>query len=184
MSSRHTSLAAVLSAVVLAAVGLWWLLPQGKGLVEETLSLQSRLLVGELTGPERRAAVVQVTRNIDKMSRQDVKTVRDALQADWGRLRKQAIDEYIAANAADRDALLDRDIGRLVAMGELVFAANPRATGQPPNRRGPKKAADAPGKGKAASIEKPADRYRVALVSRAKRRGVAVPEWLLGGAPR
>ena len=180
MSIRQKPLIVLLASVLLAAGGLSLFFMRGKGLVDETLSLQAGLLVGELPGPDRRSGVAQVTRNIDKMGREDVKTVRDALMADWQRLRQQGIDEYFAAADPDRETLLDRDIRRLVTAGELWFATNPRSNGQPPKPRKPKQKTQKTQKPKVAPAAQLLEIYRIALLSRAGKRGIPVPEWLLG----
>jgi hypothetical protein len=122
MTTRKKALAALVLGMLLAAGGVSWFFLRTKGIVDETLSLQTRLLAGELTARDRRSGVAQVTRNIDKMDREDVKKVRDAFTADWRRLQQQGIDDYFAAGEADREALLDHDIQRLVTAGERPAA--------------------------------------------------------------
>jgi hypothetical protein len=177
MSIRQRPLIVLLSCVLLAAGGLSLLFMRGKGLVDETLSLQAGLLGGELPGPGRRSGVAQVTRNIDKMGREDIKKVRDALMADWQRLKQQGIDEYFAAADPDREALLDRDIRRLVTAGELWFATNPRSNGLPPK---PGNAKQKTQKTKVTPDAQLLETYQTALLARAEKRGVSVPGWLLG----
>jgi hypothetical protein len=180
MTTRQRSLAALMLGVLLAAGGLSWFFMRGKGLVDETLTLQARLLAGELAARDRRSGVAQVTRNIDKMDREEVKKVRDAFVADWKRVQQQGIDEYFAAGEADRDPLLDRDITRLGTAGELWFATNPRSNGKPPRPRKPKKAASKPEITKVSPAAQLLDVYRTKLLARAGKRGISVPEWLLG----
>ena len=180
MSAKQMTLAALLVGVLLAAGGLSWFFMRGKGIVDETLALQTSLLAGQLTGRDRTSGVTRVTRNIDKMDREDVKKVRDAFSAEWRRLQRQDVDEYIAASKSDRDALLDSDIERLVTAGELWFATNPRASGLPPKPKKPKQAAQKPGKAKVNPAAQLLDTYRAALLLRAGKRGVTVPEWLVG----
>lgn len=184
MSIRPRPLAAALAFVILVTVGLAWFLPRGAGIVEQTRALQERLLVGPVTGRDRTSGVAQVTRNVDRMDREDVKKVRDAFMAEWRRLQKQSIEEFNAADAGDREALLDRDIDRLVTAGELWFATNPRSTGQPPKPRKTKQTVQKAGKPSDAAAAERFDTYRAALVGRAKQRFVALPEWLLDGSPR
>ena len=180
MTTRQRSLAALMLGVLLAAGGLSRFFMRGKGLVDETLALQTRLLAGELAARDRRSGVAQVTRNIDKMGREDVKKVRDAFVADWQRLQQQGIDEYFAAGEADREPLLDRDITRLGTAGELWFATNPRSNGKPPRPRKPTKSTAKPGKTTVTPAVQLLDIYRTKLLARAGKRGVSVPEWLLG----
>ena len=179
MTTRKKALAALVLGMLLAAGGVSWFFLRTKGIVDETLSLQTRLLAGELTARDRRSGVAQVTRNIDKMDREDVKKVRDAFTADWRRLQQQGIDDYFAAGEADREALLDHDIQRLVTAGELWFATNPRSNGQPPKPRKPKKAASKPGPAKVSPAAQLLDMYRTKLLARAGKQGVTLPDWLL-----
>jgi hypothetical protein len=180
MTTRKKALAALVLGMLLAAGGVSWFFLRTKGIVDETLSLQTRLLAGELTARDRRSGVAQVTRNIDKMDREDVKKVRDAFTADWRRLQQQGIDDYFAAGEADREALLDHDIERLVTAGGLWFATNPRSNGQPPKPRKPKPAASKPGQAKVSPAAQLLDMYRTKLLARAGKRGVTLPDWLLG----
>jgi hypothetical protein len=178
MTRRQRSLIALLLAVLLAAGAASWFLGGGKGLVDETIAVQASLLAGEVSGRDRSSGVMRVTRAIDKMDREDVKRVRDAFTAEWRRLQQQGIDDYFAAGEADRKTLLDRDIDRLGTAGELWFATNPRSSGQPPKPRKPK-AASKPG-AKVSPAAQLRDAYRTALLARAGKRGISVPDWLLG----
>jgi len=180
MTTRQKALATSVLGLLLAAAGLSWFLMQTKGLVDETLSLQTRLLAGELTARDRRSGVAQVTRNIDKMDRVDTKKVRDAFTAEWRRFQQQGVDDYFAAGEADREALLDHDIDRLVTAGELWFATNPRSNGLAPRPKKPKKAATKPGETKVTQAAQLLDIYRTKLLARAGKRGVTLPDWLLG----
>ena len=144
MTARQKTLAASVLGLLLAAGGLSWFFMRTKDLVDETLSLQTRLLAGELTARDRRSGVAQVTRNIDKMDRVDTKKVRDAFTAEWRRFQQQGVDDYFAADEADREALLDQDIDQVVTAGELWFATNPRSNGLAPRPRKPKNAAAKP----------------------------------------
>lgn len=180
MITRQKALAASVLGLLLAAGGLSWFFMQTKGLVDETLSLQTRLLAGELTARDRRSGVAQVTRNIDKMDRVDTKKVRDAFTAEWQRFQQQGVDDYFAADEADREALLDHDIDRLVTAGELWFATNPRSNGLAPRPRKPKNAAAKPGKTKVTQAAQLLEIYRTKLLTRAGKRGVTLPDWLLG----
>ncbi len=180
MTTRQKALATSVLGLLLAVGGLSWFFMQTKGLVDETLSLQTRLLAGELTARDRRSGVAQVTRNIDKMDRADTKKVRDAFTAEWRRFQQQGIDDYFAAGEADREALLDHDIDRLVTAGELWFATNPRSNGLAPRPKKPKKAATKPGETKVTQAAQLLDIYRTKLLARAGKRGVTLPDWLLG----
>ena len=180
MTTRQKALAASVLGLLLAAGGLSWFFMRTKGLVDETLSLQTRLLAGELTARDRRSGVAQVTRNIDKMDRVDTKKVRDAFTAEWRRFQQQGVDDYFAADEADREALLDHDIDRVVTAGELWFATNPRSNGLAPRPRKPKNAAAKPGKTKVTQAAQLLDIYRTKLLARAGKRGVTLPDWLLG----
>ena len=99
--------------------------------------------------------------------------------AEWRRLLQQGIDDSFAAGEADRKTLLDRDIDRLGTAGELWFATNHRSNGQPPKSRKPKTGASKPG-AKVSPEAQLRDTYRTALLARAGKRGISVPDWLLG----
>ena len=167
--------------ILLAVGGLALFLSRGGGLVEETLALQQQLLAGEASSRELKAGVDRVMRNVDKMSRKDVKAVRVAFNADCRRLQEAGIDAYFAAADEERESLLDRDVRRLVAAGELWFATNPWSSGKPPPAR-PRPAAKAketpPTPEATARIER-FEGYRAALVARAGKNRVSVPQWLL-----
>ena len=184
MTSRRRLLGVSVVVILLAAGGLAWFLSRGDGIVGETLALQQRLLAGESTGRDLKVGVSRVIKNVDKMNRADVKTVRNALTGDWRRLQQAGIDEYFEAEKVDRESVLDRDLRRLAAVAELWFATNPRSSGTPPRR-------PASGKNKAvkpvAGAVKPAadpqaklfEIYRTALMARGLTLGISVPEWLL-----
>jgi len=180
MTTRQKAWAVSVLGLLLAAGGVSWFFTRTKGIVDETLSLQTRLLDGQLTGRDRRSGVAQVTRNIDKMDRDDVKKVQDAFSTEWRRFQQQGVDDYFAAGEADREALLDHDIDRLVTAGELWFATNPRSNGLAPKPRKPKKSASKPGQSKATQAAQLLEIYRTKLLARAGKRGVTLPDWLLG----
>jgi hypothetical protein len=167
-------LACLLATAVAAGV---WLLRPPRNLVGETLDLEGRLLSGGMAGRELEAGIDRVIRNVDKLGREDVKKVREALRAQWLQVRQAGIDEYFAADASGREALLDRYIERLRLVRELEMAVDPRATGQPPRPRRPNGA-----KGKAADGDDAAKLfviYRDALLARAAARRIRLPGHLL-----
>lgn len=180
MTGKRKSFAAVVSIVVLAAAGLWWMRSRGDGLAEKTIALQSSLFADDRAAPERRSCIAEVTRNVDHMDRDDVKRVHDAFMAEWRRLMTLAIERYFSAGEAERAALLDRDIDRLAIAEALWFATRPSSDGRPPGR-GRAKQAKARSNGKKPSLSSQlAEAYRAALLARAGKRGTPVPEWLLG----
>ena len=181
MSTRQRSLAALLAGLLLCAGAATWLLLGGKGIVDETLAVQGSLLDGDRTARDRTSGVTRVTRNIDRMDREDVKKVRAAFMAQWRRLQRQSVTDYLAAREADRESLLDRDIDRLVTAGQLWFATQPRSNGQPPKPSKAKQAAQKSGTAEDAEAAQRFDSYRDALLDRAKKRSISAPEWLLDG---
>jgi len=172
-------LALVACGLAIAGGGLVWLWGRGGGLVDETVALQQRLLSGTVTGRDLKSGVRQVVRNVDKMDRAAVRRVQAALARECQSLQQAAIDDYFAADEDGRVAVLDRDIGRLVAAGELWFAANPQSSGQPPRQRTPKKDADKPKTTEPSQELKLFESYRTAIQARAAKRGVTLPVWLL-----
>lgn len=168
-----------LSAVLFGA-GAWWMFGGWRrDRVEETLTAQRRILAGEVVGRDAKAAIDRMFRDVDKMSRSEVKQVRNALMGEWGRINNAAIEEYSAVDAGERDALLDRHIDRLVTAGELFNAANPYASGVPPRPRPPRSSSKPP-----TPEQKRLEAYRTAVVARAGKQRVTVPEWLLWIARR
>lgn len=115
------------AAAFLALIGGgWWLLPRDDR-IAETTRLQEEVLAATLKGRERRQAIDQIIRNVDKMTREQAAEVRDALTALWTRLERESVDAYAAAPAEERDALLDRDLVRHQVFRELRFAVAARA---------------------------------------------------------
>lgn len=154
------------AAVLLALIGgAWWLVPRDDR-IAETTRLQEDVLAATLKGRERRQAIDQIIRNIDKMTREQATEVRDALVSLWTRLERESVDAYAAAPADERDALLDRDLVRYQVFRELRFAVAARA---PRRGRGRDEGA----------AEDPARRdlnrmYQNALRERAKDKGVSL----------
>lgn len=184
--NRRILVVCVLGGFCLAGAGVL-LLRRGAARVDETLALQERLLSGELAGRERKEGVASVVRFIDTLDGMSVKQVQDALVAEWRHLRQQGRDDYFAAAETDRQALLDRDIRRLVTAGELWFATSPRSNGQPPRAKPRKKPAATSGKAtgrRPDAAEKLEEIYRGAILARARKRGIAMPEWIVDGPPR
>ncbi|NDC63480.1 MAG: hypothetical protein EBZ59_05720 [Planctomycetia bacterium] len=184
----------VLACLLLAAAtaaGVWFLRPS-RNLVDETLDLQRRVLAGGLAEADVGEGIDGVIRNVDKLRRDDVKRVRDALREEWVRVRQAAMDEYFAADPAGREAVLDRDIKRLRIARELEMAVDPRATGRPPQPGRPGRGRKPQGQGRGnasgsgeADAEKLSRLYREALTARAAARRISLPVHLLdNGASR
>ena len=179
MEHRRTLIACAVGLLLLGA-GAWWLMRGGRGVrVDETLASQRRVLAGEVVGREAKAAIDKMFRDVDKMSRDELKTLRGGLMGEWARVNQAAVDEYHAADAGERETLLDRHIGRIVTAGELFNASNPYASGLARPPRPPRKPTKPP-----TEEQERLEAYRAAVVARAGKQRIAVPEWLLGIARR
>lgn len=151
--------------VVTVALGAWWMLPH-QNRIAETTKLQEDVLAATLKGRERRQAIDQIIRNVDKMSRDQVNQVRDALLALWTKMERESVDAFAAAPTEERAALLDRDLARHQVLRELRFAVAARGS-----RRDRSRGSDAD--------DDPARReltrtYESALRERAKEKGVSL----------
>ena len=102
MSIKSRSVAVVSVGVMLAVGALVWFWMGGEGIVGETLAIQRQLLNGEVSGRDRQAGLRLITRNVDRMDRDDVQAVRAALTADWRRMQQAGIEEYFAADGGDQ----------------------------------------------------------------------------------
>lgn len=179
MNIKSRSVAAVSAGVLLAFGTLVWFWMGGEGIVGETLAMQRQLLKGEVSGRDRQAGLRLITRNVDRMDRDDVQAVRAALIADWRRMQQAGIEDYFAANGGDKEALLDRQIGRLVTAGDLWFATNPRSSGMPPRPRPKAKDAADPAKTHGSPAVQLFESYLAAIEVRARAQGISLPVWLL-----
>lgn len=184
MSIKSRSVAVVSVGVLLAIGALVWFWMGGEGIVGETLAIQRQLLNGEVSGRDRQAGLRLITRNVDRMDRDDVQAVRAALTADWRRMQQAGIEEYFAADGGDQEALLDRQIGRLVTAGDLWFATNPRSSGMPPRPRPKAKNAADPPKTRGSPAVQLFESYLAAIQVRARERGISLPVWLLNPPKR
>jgi len=160
-SGRWWLVAAVLVALIGGGV---WLMPRDDR-IAETTKLQEDVLAAMLKGRERRQAIDQIIRNVDKMTREQATEVRDALGALWTRLERESVDAYAAAPAEQRDSLLDRDLVRYQVFRELRFAVAARA---PRRDRGRPEADTDPARRDLNRL------YQNALRERAKDKGVSL----------
>ena len=176
-SGRGRALAAAVAAILIAALA-WFALRPREDLVGKTLELEQAVLLGDSSGRQARRTVDQIIRNVDRMRSDDIKTLRNALDAEWLKARGQDIDAYFAATTDQRESILDRSIDRTLAYRELRFALNPRSSGPGMGgrrRRGrDQKPAEVSGdeaRGKLVAI------YTEALRKRAGERKIPLPEW-------
>lgn len=159
-----------LSAVVLMA---------GCGGVDHlatAVELQRQVLTAE-TKKARDRGIDELIHHVDRLDREQQRELRDLLAAEIQRTGREWIDRYYSAPEAERPALLDADIDRLLGIRELWLAITPGATEWSPRlsrARGRKPAADA--SPDAASERKLRELYTAALLARAKTRGVSLPE--------
>jgi hypothetical protein len=152
----------VAAALVLVATAAALLLRRGPDRLAEIRALQQAALA-EGTAPA--ADLGRIIRNADRMSREQLRAVRDELVADWRQRYREGVDRYLAAPAADKTALLDEQIDRMNAVCALLDALNPTANpGRHP--RLPRPDGDS---GPAATT------YQQALATRAGQRRVRLP---------
>ena len=182
---RTATFAAALLAV-LAAVAIWWFWPKSTQ-VPEMVALAKSLL--DNGGKPDKQAIRQVVTSVDRMPRDDLFTLWQAVGEEWRRRRQEAIDRYFTASAAEKPQLLDQEIERLKALRELMIALNPQADPDDPprmprdggrGRRGrgndPKaKPVDEAAAKAAADRRAVVERYEEALAIHAKSRRIALP---------
>ena len=173
----------VVAALVLAMVGWWWLGRDDR--LSTTLELQQKLLADELAGRQQRLAVDRIIRNVDTMDREQVQELRESLTDAWTQIEQQSIDEFFAAPAAEKPALLDRDLERRELIRELRFALGNNSWGRRPKPKKDRKPESAPQTqaGQTVTPEEKelaklrrdlAKKYRAALEQRAKERGLTL----------
>lgn len=186
-AGRRRRTAALIAAAVAVAALLavaWWLAGRDSGLVDATRQLQRRVLAGEVRGREMKRAVDSIVRNVDQMSRDELKAAREGLDADWRVAYESGLTAYYDAPEESRAALLDEAIDRTLAFRQLRFGLNPQAAGpyagrirRGDGRRGrdreEKKDDDPAAEAKRTLAEK----YAAAIRDRAKERKIDLPEW-------
>jgi len=167
--------------IVVLGICVWLFLGRGKTLVDKTLDMERRLLLGEATGRDGKRVVAEIIRNVDRMPRDDVKEVQRVLEEEWQRSRQSDIDAYFSAAPDDKRSILDRSIDRALAYRDLSFAVNPRASSLDGRRRKPR-AKDARPRAGQTAADKAAQRqlqqrYDDALRQRARERKIDLPAW-------
>lgn len=179
---------AIISGVMLAliAVAAWWFWPKSTQ-VPQTVALAKNLL--DHGGKPDKLAIRQVVSSVDRMPRDDLFQLWQAVGEEWRRLRQAAIDRYLTASAAEKPQLLDAEIERLKALHDLLIALNPQANpDEPPwmpreggrgrRRRGndPKaKPLDEAARKAEADRRAVVERYEEALAAHAKSRNIVLP---------
>ena len=152
---------------IVLARSLW-----SRSAVAETVALQRSILAAP-SARERAAGIDELIRRVDRLPRKDLQQVRDALGGELARVRQESIDRYFIAPEAERPALLDADIDRLLSMQELWFAVNPQAAWRPPAL--PRQRPRRDDREQDADARKLAERYTEALAERARSRGLELP---------
>ena len=166
------------SLMVLLAAG-WWLATRPDGAVEKTVELQRQVLQADPRAKEAKKAVMEIIRTVDTMDKKEVREARTAREKDWRELCKESMDAYFSKPAPERKEVLDQAIQQTLAYRELRFGLNPQAVstaGRSQRRRGK----SPPGKKPSAdelARQQLSDRYAEALQTRAKERGIDLPEW-------
>lgn len=142
----------------------------------KAVELQRQVLTAESKKACDRG-IDELIHHVDRLDREQLRQLRDLLAAEIQRTGREWIDRYYSAAEADRPALLDADIDRLLAIRELWLAITPGATEWSPRlsrARGRKPAAGTPPA--ADSERKLRELYTAAVLARAKTRGVSLPE--------
>ena len=87
---------AIISGVMLAlvAVAAWWFWPKSTQ-VPQTVALAKNLL--DHGGKPDKQAIRQVVSSVDRMPRDDLFQLWQAVGEEWRRLRQAAIDRYLTA---------------------------------------------------------------------------------------
>lgn len=164
---RRRWLVAVAGLLVAGAGAGWWLLRPAGDRVTETLALQRELLAAGAASV-RRADVDRIIRNVDHMSRDEIKQVRAALVKEWREMVREKARRYVMAPADKRPGLIDADLASWVTFRELLSAATPGADPRQARRSGKPRPAATPGRGRPG----PEEQYVAAIVARAKARGL------------
>lgn len=123
---RPWLVAAAIALVAALGFAIWIVWPREDKLAAVTEIQKQILATG---GKPSRSDITRVMQTIDRMNRREVWAAYSAAGAEWTRIKRDAIDAYFAAAPAERPALLDEQIDRLVAYHELLQAMNP--TGRP-----------------------------------------------------
>lgn len=178
----------IVAVVALAVAGFYFLRRDDR--MTETLDLQKQVLAQGLDPRQQRQAIDRIIRNVDQMSADRAREVRDALYAEWQQAQKERIEAYFAATGpGERQAILDRDIDLQGVLADLRFAAQSQPWGARPRRKGAAPRADAKPKQQrsggepalspaelelAKSLENMAREYQAALLRRGQERGVTL----------
>lgn len=181
---RGWAVVGVLAMVTCAAVGagLWWWRTDTR--VGKVRGIEQALLAGQLPGRAGRRAIDEIVRTVDRMRPEELKTVKQALEEEWQRLCQEDLEAFRIATTEEQTAILDRSIQRGLVYQELQFAVNPRAGSK--NYRRPRKPAQPPAASQASSggdqaaanlSRQDRDRFREAVLKRARERRIDVPVW-------
>lgn len=166
-----------LASLAIAGGLWWWRSDDGVGKVR---GIERALLAGELSGRAGKRAVDEIVRTVDRMQPEEVQRVKQTLEDEWRRLCQEDIDAFRIAAFDEQTAILDRSIQRGLTYQELLFAVNPRASSK--NYRRPRKPQRAAAESRAANggdeaARQDRDRFRNAVLQRARERRIDVPVW-------
>lgn len=165
------TLVAVALLLVAGVGAAWWLLRPRRDRVADTIATQRELLAAGAAA--RRGDVDRIIRNVDHMSRDEVKKVHAALTKEWEELRREMERRYLAAPANERLGLIDANLDQWVMFRELLLAITPSANPQRAPRRGrPRPAAVAANQAAA-----PEQQYVEAIRARATARGIPAADF-------
>jgi hypothetical protein len=161
--------------LAVGALGPWW---RRVDRVSAAIELQAEALTAESRRSEKKA-VDAIIRHVDRMDREEIRKVRNALDKQLSDVRQQSMDRYFAADVQARPALLDADLDRLQTVRELWLAVTPQAgpqAGSPGGRRPGNLRRRPPTPGKQSESERRlVELYTAALQERAQKRGLSLP---------
>jgi hypothetical protein len=114
-SSRRKVLVILALGGAVAAAGGWYLYQAGRStrLATNTIALQERLLDGTADPADRRRAVDEIMRNIDRLPPAEIRRVRDSLFKRINAMRTSSLKRFAEASPDERIVLLDEDLDRI-----------------------------------------------------------------------
>jgi hypothetical protein len=117
--------AAGAAVVALVAGGVYFLLPsRAARIAARTIAMQEELLSGSTPSAERRKAVDEITRNVDRLQPDELRQVRDALFARLKTMREKAVERYAFASPEEKAAIIDEDLERIRVARRLIDATD------------------------------------------------------------
>jgi hypothetical protein len=126
VAGRNRGLTAAAIALAVLAAGGWYLYASGRTarLANRTIGLQERLLASQADPADRRRAVEEIMRSVDRLPPAEIKRVRDALFKRINDLRRESLERFAEASPDERTALLDEDLDRIRLVRGIMDATD------------------------------------------------------------